>query len=843
MPVPPSLIIEKESRGPKATNSIKTSTFHGVGRHQVSLQYLPQPDYLNFKLPATHIALITNEGTALTLETLKALEQKGNRVVVLNLPGVVKNPIPEKSIALTENTDEAIAAALQTIEQQYGKVGTFIHLHPHLTFQNGNFAQHFQTEKAIVKTVFLLAKHLQRPLNELGKQQRANFLTVSQMDGHLGQGKRGDVSVLAGGLRGLVKSLNLEWSSVFCRAVDIAYELPTEQKSNQVIAELHDADVSIMETAFSKAGRKTIIATPVEVKENQAIKTTVTKDSVFLVSGGAKGVTATCVKEIAKTFGCKFILLGRSSNDFEIPAYAKNEDNEGTLKRLIMTDLKEKGEAPSLPKVKSIYNQIISKKEVQGTLDELASYGSAAVYLKGDVTNATSFKPALKDITDKLGTITGVIHGAGRLADKYIQDKTATDFDNVLSVKLDGLLSLLQSVNIHKLDHLILFSSVAGFYGNVGQTDYAIANELLSSAAHLFKTNHPNTHVSAINWGAWDGGMVSEALKKQFEAAGVSLVNSEGGAAMCVNELSGAYFNEPQVVIGGTLPAGISHISEDLRTHKIERTFTLKDNQFLYHHVIQGSAVLPVVNAGGWMSQSCEKLFPDFQVFKVEDMQLFKGIVFDDKKDPARTYTLVLKELEKSADKIVFESTVSSQPKGKKLPTFHYKSKVTLVNKKAIPTAPKFQAQLSANYQATTGDHLYLDGSLFHGRYFQGIEQILDWNEQQIVLSCKAPTVSAASQGQFPIRSVNTFFSDIQYQGMVIWVQKYHEGAKSLPLATVSATIYEPVPFEKELFVHVEIVESSDFKLVANCTTYDAEGKVYLVTEGAAVTVSKDLEW
>ena len=749
----------------------------------------------------------------------------------------------EKSISLTANTDEAIAAALRNIEQQYGKVGTFIHLHPHLTFQNGNFAQHFQTEKAIVKTVFLLAKHLQQPLNELGKLQRANFLTISQMDGHLGQGKRGDVSVLAGGLRGLVKSLNLEWSSVFCRAVDLEYELPTEQKSNQVIAELHDADVSIIETAFSKLGRKTIIATPVVVKENQAIETTVTKESVFLVSGGAKGVTATCVKEIAKTFGCKFILLGRSSNDFEIPAFAKNEDNEGVLKRLIMTDLKEKGEAPSLPKVKSLYNQIISKKEVQGTLDALASYGSEAIYLKGDVTNAASFKGALAKITTQLGPITGVIHGAGRLADKYIQDKTETDFNNVLSVKLDGLLSLLQSVNIHKLDHLILFSSVAGFYGNVGQTDYAIANEILSSAAHLFKTNHPNTHVSAINWGAWDGGMVSEALKKQFEAAGVSLVNSEGGAAMCVNELSSTYFDEPQVVIGGTLPAGISHISEDLRTHKIQRTFTLKDNPFLYHHVIQGSAVLPVVNAGGWMAQSCEKLFPDFQVFRVEDMQLFKGVVFDDKKDRAKTYTLTLKELAKSADKIVFEATVSSQPKDKKLPTYHYKSKVTLMNKKAIPVSPAFQVTLNRNYQVTTGDYLYLDGSLFHGRYFQGIEQILDWNEQQIVLSCKAPNVSADAQGQFPVRSVNTFFSDIQYQGMVIWVQKYHSGAKSLPLATVSATIYEPVPFEKELFVHVEIVENSDFKLVANCTTYDAEGKVYLVTEGAAVTVSKDLEW
>lgn len=820
----------------------RTTNFHGVGRKKVHLAFLPKPDYLEFSLPDTHIALVTNEGTSFTIETIQALERQGHKVVVLNLPNT-PSPVQNNSVLLTTNTDEAIAIAIQTIEQQYGKVGTFIHLHPSLTFQNNRFAQYFEKEKAIIKTVFLLAKYIQPSLNELGEQQRANFLTVSQLDGQFGQGKKDNISVLAGGLRGLVKSLNLEWSSVFCRSVDLAPELSTIEKSSQVIAELHDADVSIVESAYSKSGRKAVVATPVEVLENREIKTTITKDSVFLVSGGAKGVTATCVKEIAKTFGCKFILLGRSANDFEIPTFAKNESEEGALKRLIMMDLKEKGEKPNLAKVKTIYNQIISKKEIQETLDVLASFGSEAIYLKGDVTNADSFKTELANITTKLGKITGVIHGAGRLADKYIQDKTEKDFDNVLSVKLDGLLSLLQSIDITNLHHLILFSSVAGFYGNVGQTDYAIANEILNTAAHLFKTNHPNTHVTSINWGAWDGGMVSEALKKQFEAAGVSLVNSQGGAAMCVNELSAEYFDQPQVVIGGTLPAGVSHISDDLRIHKIQRTFTLKENPFLYHHVIQGSAVLPVVNAGGWMSQSCEKLFPDFQVFKVENMQLFKGILFDDKKVKAKNCTLELKELEKTAEKIIFEATISSQKKGKKLPTFHYKSTVTLGNKKLLPSVPKFSAQLSNDFTPIKGDYLYKEGALFHGHYFQGIEQILDWNERQIILSCKAPKVPTADQGQFPVRSVNTFFSDIQYQGMVIWVQKYHNGAKSLPLATVSATIYEPVPFDKELLVHVEIIENADFKLVANCTTYDQEGKVYLVTEGAAVTVSRDLKW
>ena len=78
---------------------------------------------------------------------------------------------------------------------------------------------------------------------------------------------------------------------------------------------------------------------------------------------------------------------------------------------------------------------------------------------------------------------------------------------------------------------------------------------------------------------------------------------------------------------------------------------------------------------------------------------------------------------------------------------------------------------------------------------------------------------------------------------MVIWVQKYNDGAKSLPLQTDSAKIYETVPFGKELFVHVKIVESSPFKMIADCTVYDADGKVYMLTQNAAVTVSKTLNW
>lgn len=806
-------------------------------RFEVGLKFLPQPDLLESSIPQSHVILLTNDGSELTPRVIAKLEEKRSRVVVLNLKGI-KDPLTENAISLEDSSDLEIGNAIRKVQEKYGKIGSFIHLHPHFEFEKGNFSQHFFIEREIIKTLFFVSKHIQSDLNELGKDHRVNFFCCTRLDGHLGQAKRGNTSIVASGISGLVKCLNLEWPPVFCRVVDIQPELSTSQITNQIMAEYQDANVSLVEVAYSLEGRKTTITIPSEVLENQTITTTVNKNSVFLVSGGAKGVTANCVIEMAKTFKCKFILLGRSSLDFNIPEYAKKESNEVALKRLIMDDLKEKNGKVSLQEVKKFFNNIISKKEIEGTLSAIQNLGGEVIYIQGDVTDMASFNQGLRAASKKLGKVTGIIHGAGILADKYIQNKTERDFEDVLSVKLDGLMTLLSAVNIHQLDHLILFSSVAGFYGNVGQTDYAISNEILSKAAYLIGANHPNTQVTAINWGAWDSGMVSGELKAQFEKAGISLVNSEGGAAMLVNEFNIDYINQHQVIIGSTLPTAVSHLG-DLKSYRIQRKLKLEYNPFLNHHKIQNIPVLPVVNAVAWMAQSCERLYPDYAVFKIENTSLFKGIIFDGKEK--ENYFLEIRELKKDEEIIVFETMVYSE--GKKLQTNHYRATITLVSRKSFPSPPKFIHQLSETYETLEGHLLYQDGSLFHAPYFQGIKQILDCTEKQIVLSCEATEVPLSEQGQFPTDCINTFFADIQYQGMLVWVQKYYDGAKSLPLQTDCAMLYLPVPFGKKLFVHIKIREANEVKLSADCTVYDELGNVYIKTIGASVTISRQLAW
>ena len=49
------------------------------------------------------------------------------------------------------------------------------------------------------------------------------------------------------------------------------------------------------------------------------------------------------------------------------------------------------------------------------------------------------------------------------------------------------------------------FSSVAGRFGNNGQTDYAATNGLLCTTVSNLRATRPGTRALALDWTAWGG--------------------------------------------------------------------------------------------------------------------------------------------------------------------------------------------------------------------------------------------------------------------------------------------------------------------------------------------------
>ncbi len=213
------------------------------------------------------------------------------------------------------------------------------------------------------------------------------------------------------------------------------------------------------------------------------------------------------------------------------------------------------------------------------------------------------------------------------------------------------------------------------------------------------------------------------------------------------------------------------------------------------------------------MADSCVKLFPDYKLARIAHVKLYKGIVFDGTEK--EVYFTEIKEQSKTADHIVCDVTVYSN--GVKLPLNHYRSTITLSRKRS--DKPKFQTP-TIKENKIDGATFYKDGSLFQGPFYQGIEAVLSIEKDQVLLKCKAPAVSLETQGQFPSTSLNAFFLDIQYQGMILWVQKYHNGANSLPLQTIEGLVYGEIPANKSFYVHMKIQENSAIKMIADITCF-----------------------
>jgi NAD(P)-dependent dehydrogenase (short-subunit alcohol dehydrogenase family) len=145
-----------------------------------------------------------------------------------------------------------------------------------------------------------------------------------------------------------------------------------------------------------------------------------------------------------------------------------------------------------------------------------------------------------------------LIHGAGLIQDKLIREKTIESFDRVLGTKLEGALNLLRLLRPDALRFTALFSSIAGRFGNVGQSDYAAANEILNKLAQWLDQRWPGRVVSVI-WGPWSGvGMVSQ-LEGHLGRRGLGMIAPEAGPALLMDELRSGRKGDVEVLYTGGL--------------------------------------------------------------------------------------------------------------------------------------------------------------------------------------------------------------------------------------------------------------------------------------------------
>ncbi|HEY5714946.1 MAG TPA: SDR family NAD(P)-dependent oxidoreductase, partial [Psychromonas sp.] len=786
--------------------------------------------------------LLVDDGEGCSVRLADKLIQSGWSVTVIKPSWVSVNrdkTFSDKvNVFLLNDADEQELSTILATQSVWSSV---VYLHPNTTI---NAIEYPLASKQGLLLAFLLAKLCGLASGKNSNETRSSFLVLTRQGGDFGVDNNQPASDLVQtGLTGLVKTLSHEWPSVFCRAVDVPVKFSADKVANIIVDELNDKQVKPVEVGYNSNGRLTLVAAKTD-SYNLRAGNSISEDSVFLVSGGARGVTAQCIIRLAKQYKCKFILLGRSDYQDNEPGWAMGIDDPAALKKAAMQLLITKGEKPTPVSVAAFIRPILANREIKETLATIHSEGGIAEYISADVTDPDSVQDAVKPITDLWGEVTGIIHGAGVLADKFIEQKTVAEFAAVYSTKIDGLLSLLACCQQHKLQHLVLFSSAAGFYGNPGQSDYAMANEILNKTAYRFKTLFPNAQVLSFNWGPWDGGMVTPELKRMFNDRGVYIIPLAAGAELLLNELAADSNRCPQILVGndmgGQLPvqnAIAETTAKKPLVSRLSKRFLAANNPFLADHQIGQNQVLPTVCAIAWMVEAVALSYPDFVYLGLENYQLFKGLVFDGKQASDYIIELSLPE-EKSATLSVNVKIASEKSNGSLI--FHYAATLLLV--KENQAAPLYSGELPGlvlGKQANAAA-LYQDGTLFHGSSLQGVQSLLHCDSQGLLLSCLVAGTVKSKQGEFDPQVNNIFANDLVYQALLIWARK-QLGLGSLPSSTLSWTVYREVKVDQAFYLQLSIREQVANKVVADIQLIARDKQILAKITGAEVTTSASL--
>jgi NAD(P)-dependent dehydrogenase (short-subunit alcohol dehydrogenase family) len=587
------------------------------------------------------------------------------------------------------------------------------------------------------------------------------------------------------GLAGMVKSLAREWSEVSCRIIDFEAALPQSSLNTVLINELL-AEENVSEAGYL-AGRRILITPAVSpiAPVNAAVE--LTRDSVVLITGGARGITAEVAVELARRFAPKLVLVGRSP----LPPLTESTETDGItepkqLKTVLRHLIERSGEKASPARIEAAFTRLLWDRDIRATLAAIRSAGATFEYHAVDVSDAAAFGGLIDRLYAAYGRIDGVIHGAGVTEDKFVHDKTVDSFRRVLAPKIIGGMTLARKLRPDTLKFLFFFSSVSARYGNRGQADYAAANDVLNALAQWLNRRWP-ARVASLNWGPWEstGGMVSPELAKQFAKAGIVMISRPAGRRLFLDELMHGRKEDVEVVFGG--PIGITESAASRVTDhrdpllndraelsrgpggatEISRVLDPAYDLYLLDHQLDGKPVMPMAMSLELLAEIASSLEPDMHLAAVRDLRVLKGITLHNGPQTLRVRAQARHAAHGSVMVDLRAESMVDRPQ------VCYTASVELKNAAESVPPPQRLALTNPRPLGMTIDQAY-EKWLFHGPLFAGIVEIEALGENGIIarLSPSSPRRCLAD-GNGSSWLIDPVVVDSGLQLLILWARTY----------------------------------------------------------------------
>ena len=649
-------------------------------------------------------------------------------------------------------SDEEAAQVIARIQTQHGEVGGLLNL----TALEARWLDRESSKSTwrkelgrTQKSFFLLVAAALPCLT-----REAHVISVSGLGGLFGRGGsiRPGLSIQGGDV-GFLKSLREESPELRVKAVDLDPAQPVVDQAGHVLAEIMVAG-SRVEVGYPAGQRhifriNSIPSMPGSKKAGQ----TGGEQKVVLATGGARGVTAESLRVLARP-GTTLVLTGRTQ---------WVEEDEGLRELLDETQLRthfiervRQGELQWSPsEIRREIGLIQAVREIKANCSDFEERGAQVLYRPVDVTDEKSLASLVEEVSESWGPINVIVHGAGVIDDRALQEKSGDDWDRVVETKVLGFLLLAKYAVSTALQSFTVFSSVAGRFGNAGQTDYATANELLNRLAVQLQSDlGDQVGVHALCWGPWAGsafgqGMVSSSVEERFQAMGVELINPKEGQSAFARETFASMAGPVEVVLGEgpweEKESALTRVGPDARrslgsagpegpllsTTQVSWNGSVgsvqlrvdQRHRYLADHSIDGCPVVPAAVVLEAIAESAALLWPDSLVARVEEFQLLSGLQVE-------TFPLSL-EIEgrpsESEPSVVDVRVFSERVKGRALRP-HYRARVVLAER--LRGAQKQDWKPASRPELEAKEFYRRD--LFHGPLFHVIRSVSDLEKGRV---------------------------------------------------------------------------------------------------------------
>jgi hypothetical protein len=309
-------------------------------------------------------------------------------------------------------------------------------------------------------------------------------------------------------------------------------------------------------------------------------------DSVIVASGEARGFCGAALVELARSARCRLVLLGRTPLAAE-PEHLAGAADEVSLMRKFAAGT---GGPDGLAGMRLRARAVLAAREIRQTIAACVAAGAEARYVHADDRDADRLTAELDVVRSEWGPITGVLHCAEVVVDRRPGEKSAADADRALSTHLAGLPALLAATAQDPLDTLMLFSSVAGWSGDIGQGTQALIGATLDRIAEAEQRRRPGCLVRSLAWDPADeaGPVTGDADRGDAETVPVHARAAAFVAELAVDGPAHIVLTPRSTVPDRAQPASVA---VDAGTHP-----------WLADHRPQDVAILPLAAGLGWMA-------------------------------------------------------------------------------------------------------------------------------------------------------------------------------------------------------------------------------------------------